>query len=486
MGFTGVSLGARCEDGSRGGRPQLRISPRGDGRRRRRRGTRPRSPRRSRLLVCSASAGSSASIPRRRTIPRCRAAPPPSRTRRPIPSSSRSQPSEVAAGRRRSASSCRRSAVQTRSPVSRSIRWPPIPSRVASQAFSTIRSSRCAGQRLAGVVAARELADEALHERDQRGRVVDPRLRIRDANLDRAVRPAQAEVPPLVGRVGERAAVAGPDGELGELLPAREGGRHAGPRPALVELRADGREARVLAAVERRVRAEREQLGEVAAERVVDGERAVGAAHRDVDVHAAREHVPGRPRVVGGDAPVALRRGDRAGVARERVSARADDEDVGPSPSATSRRIEASSRATSATDTHTGVMASTWQLRSSPVRRRSPAPSARAYSAAGVGCSVSASTRRSSSSAPTVKGATRSNRLAQALLERLRAEIRVGGGDGDRRRTVRNARKSADDAQLTSSVGARGTGCRCKSAVPTVGRRTEDRSSERQTGMRIA
>ena len=91
-------------------------------------------------------------------------------------------------------------------------------------------------QLLARLVAAGEVGDEALNERDQRRRVVDPRLRIRDAELDRPVRGRRGEGPTTAGWLRERAAVAGPDRELGELAPARERGRHARAGPALVQL----------------------------------------------------------------------------------------------------------------------------------------------------------------------------------------------------------------------------------------------------------
>ena len=305
-----------------------------------------------------------------------------------------------------------------------------MPSRVASHMFSTMRSSRCTGSVLARLVAVREVGDEALDERDQRRRVVDPRLRVRDAQLDRPVRGREAEIPPLLVRLRDRAAVAGPDRELGELAPARERGRHAGAGPALVQLRAHRREPGVLAAVVRGVRTEREQLGQIAAQRVVDGERAVGAAHRDVDVQPAGQDVARRPRMLGGDPAIALRGRHRSGVARQRVRAGADDEHVG----AEAARDEAADRrelARDVGDRHADGR-HRLDLRAAQLAREPPIARAERQGVLGGGRGQK---RLGVDEQQLFLGADGERRhtveqAAQPLLERLRAEQRVLAGSG--------------------------------------------------------
>jgi hypothetical protein len=78
--------------------------------------------------------------------------------------------------------------------------------------------------------------------------------------------------------------------------------------------------------VERRVGAERGEVGKVRAQRVVHGDRAVGAADGDVDVEAEDELAARDARELGGERLVARTLVQLAERARERMRARAGDE----------------------------------------------------------------------------------------------------------------------------------------------------------------
>ena len=84
------------------------------------------------------------------------------------------------------------------------------------------------------------------------------------------------------------------------------------------ELRAHGVQAAVVPVVEGRVGAQRGELGEVRAHRVVDGQRPVGAAHGDVDVQAEDELAPRHGPELGAGEGVALVLAEHARPARRR------------------------------------------------------------------------------------------------------------------------------------------------------------------------
>src|SRR6185503_20939271 len=98
-------------------------------------------------------------------------------------------------------------------------------------------------------------------------------LRVGDPQLERAERRARPQLPPPLA-LRERA----PAQRNLVLVPARERGRDALPRQERGDLRAYGREPAVAPGVEGRVGGEGRELGQVDAQRVVDGERALGAA----------------------------------------------------------------------------------------------------------------------------------------------------------------------------------------------------------------
>ena len=106
-----------------------------------------------------------------------------------------------------------------------------------------------------------------------------------------------ARLPPRLALGGEEAAAAPPREVVRVLIPRGQDGRHALARQQARDLGPQRGEAGVAAGVQRRVARQRREVGEVGAHRVEHGQRAVGAADRDVDVEA-EHHLPlDRPRV---------------------------------------------------------------------------------------------------------------------------------------------------------------------------------------------
>ena len=173
---------------------------------------------------------------------------------------------------------------------------PSTPWRQADQRFSAIRQS-AAGSALAGVVAVGEPGDERVDDGGDRRGVRDVGLGVGHAHLERAVHGMQAQLPPPRAGVAERRASA-----ARRRAPPRL--RSAGGTPwrgSSRRSRAHRGQARVAPLVERRVGGERGDLGQVGAQGVVDGERAVGAADRDVDVQPEHELAAGDAAELGGD-----------------------------------------------------------------------------------------------------------------------------------------------------------------------------------------
>ena len=111
-------------------------------------------------------------------------------------------------------------------------------------------------------------------------------------------------------------------GQLGQprgvVVPALEHRRHALARQQLADRRPDAGQPGVAAGVDRRVGGERGDERQLAAQRVVDRQRPVGAAHRDVDLQREDELAPRDVAEQPGDPVVALavvehaeRRGER-------------------------------------------------------------------------------------------------------------------------------------------------------------------------------
>ena len=108
-----------------------------------------------------------------------------------------------------------------------------------------------------------------------------------------------ARLPPRLALGGEQAAAAPPGEVVHVLLPRGQRRRHALARQQVRDQGPQRGEPRVAAGVQRPVARQRREVGEVGAHRVEHGQRAVGAADRDVDVEA-EHHLPlDRPRVGG-------------------------------------------------------------------------------------------------------------------------------------------------------------------------------------------
>src|SRR5436853_4179042 len=160
-----------------------------------------------------------------------------------------------------------------------------------------------------------------MYDRCDRGGVLDGGLRIRHAHLDGPEARVRAELPPPDARLGDPAGARAPRECVRVLLPAVQWRRHPLARQELAQLGADGCEAGVRAAVEGRVSGESEQLGEVVAEAVVDGERFFRRADRDVHLQAEHELAPGEAAVLPARALVPFALVELALLVSERMDA---------------------------------------------------------------------------------------------------------------------------------------------------------------------
>ena len=132
-----------------------------------------------------------------------------------------------------------------------------------------------------------------------------------------------ARLPPRLALGGEQAAAAPPREVVHVLLPRGQRRRHALARQQVRDQGPQRGEPRVAAGVQRPVARQRREVGEVGAHRVEHGQRAVGAADRDVDVEA-EHHLPlDRPRVGRLERVVAGEVAQRALGGGERMHARA-------------------------------------------------------------------------------------------------------------------------------------------------------------------
>ena len=138
--------------------------------------------------------------------------------------------------------------------------------------------------------------DQRLAERHERGAVVDERLGVGEAKLERPQVGARPEIPPEVVRSGKSPPAAPQETKASKSCQvAKTGGVAARERSSTSFSRVEASpESAPLE--ERRVRGQRGELGHVAASRVVDGERLVGVPEPDVDVEPAREPAGAAPR----------------------------------------------------------------------------------------------------------------------------------------------------------------------------------------------
>ena len=178
------------------------------------------------------------------------------------------------------------------------------------------------GQRLAGVEAGGQRMDQRERERRHAVHVVDAGLRVGRAQLERPVGRVQAQLEPPAARVGHRVRALTPRQRVGEPLPRFDRGRHALALQSDRDRRADRGQARVASGMEGRVGGQRRQLGEMRAQGVVDGQRAVGAAERHVQVQPADELAARAVAVFVQGAQVARVVGELAELGGGRVRAR--------------------------------------------------------------------------------------------------------------------------------------------------------------------
>ena len=210
----------------------------------------------------------------------------------------------------------------TRAPSARSAKLGLQPVAAGRPAVLLDAPRRVRRRQVARVVALRQPARPGVDERGHRGGVGHRGLGVGNPQLERPV--------PRCGRsshhqrpaVGSAPAARAPPQRLGERVPARDRGRHALAGQQVAELRAHRGQARVAPGVERRVRRQRGELGQVRAQRVVDRERPVVAADRDVHLQGARPAAARRPRRTRARARRSARRRVELARAAPRTDAR--------------------------------------------------------------------------------------------------------------------------------------------------------------------
>src|SRR5437763_2728499 len=149
------------------------------------------------------------------------------------------------------------------------------------------QAARRIRQWLAVVARAGDAHSQRVRERCERLRLGELRLGVADPNLDRRKGQVWAHAPPELRVLGDRAGRVEEAHVVLELAPAGEdvGDPAAGEHPR-EDLRPRRVEPGVDALDERRAGREGEQVGQERAERVADGDRAVGSLDRHVDVQA--------------------------------------------------------------------------------------------------------------------------------------------------------------------------------------------------------
>ena len=200
------------------------------------------------------------------------------------------------------------------------------PYRAARHLFSRrTQLGRCR-QGVAAVELGVELLDQALRQRGDRADLVEGRQPVADAQLHGAEARVRPDVPPdlahaLDGVGGDQRLHVGL-----ELVPAGELVGQPRRRHGLEDLRARRRQARVAADPERRGRRQREEVRQVLAQRVDDGDRLVRRPDADVHVDAEDLQPAGQPLHPLDQLEVALLRRDELRLpVGERVGARAHE-----------------------------------------------------------------------------------------------------------------------------------------------------------------
>ena len=242
----------------------------------------------------------------------CRSAPLPRARISRTPSSSRSEPSSRACGS--TSRSVRRISCDDRHPVAAAggeIHHRRLEAVARGEPLVLGGQDPVPGRNLASrlVVLAVHLRDR-LEERRDRDDVLEPRDGVAHAQLDRAEARMRADVPPDVRVVGDAAGALELADDLGEVRVVLEPRRRAGARERGEDHLPARREAGRLAAPERRVRRQREQLGEVDEQAVHHLDRLLGVVDRDVDVHAEDQLAAGDVLQLVDELAVAVARGD--------------------------------------------------------------------------------------------------------------------------------------------------------------------------------
>src|SRR5918995_5217166 len=165
---------------------------------------------------------------------------------------------------------------------------------------------------LAVVESARYARNQRIHERGERLGCAELGLPVTDPNLRRREGQMRPHAPPDLGVLDDRFGVVEETDVPLVLLPAPVGVRYPAARKhAREDLRSGRVQVCVAALGEGRAGREGKQLGQVASERVADGDGAVGAANADVNVHAERVVAPGDVAKALLDQPVVRRVDDR-------------------------------------------------------------------------------------------------------------------------------------------------------------------------------
>ena len=214
-----------------------------------------------------------------------------------------------------------------------------MPSRAARKRFSSMSSS--AGGSVCRAVGPLELEKrKRLDEGGEGGDVRDRRLRVHDADLDRAVARLQPGVPPQQGGIRDGARAQQRVDPLDPVGVVAKGARHAGARKSVEDGGARRGEARGPALPERGVRRQAEQERQVDAQPVQEPDRGARAGDPDVDVRGERRLAPGEHAHRLVDLAVArVRRDDRVAPHRRRVHA--GDAGAEPMPGQRMRELPA-------------------------------------------------------------------------------------------------------------------------------------------------
>ena len=188
---------------------------------------------------------------------------------------------------------------------------------------------RVLAELLAGLEVLGQLLDHRLDQRREPERVLDPRLPVHRAHLDRAEVRVRADVVPEVGVVLDGLRLDHRADALVEVLPVAVGGRHPDARELAEDRHPRRGQPGRLAAPERRVGRQREQQRHVDAHAVGDVDGLVGVVHPDVHVEPEDDLLAGHEAQRVDEVAVARAAGDPLVLPeRERVRAGRADREV--------------------------------------------------------------------------------------------------------------------------------------------------------------